>query len=776
MDPVLDPLTNWRRRAWVCVWLVVAVAVCFAPVAQNGFVDIDDQVYLTENPRVTSGLSPAGFVWAWTTGHAGNWHPLTWLSHQLDWQLFGSRALGHHLVSVGLHALTSCLVFLTLHRLTSLGPLPPPGNAPRPERRPRGEAGAARPSSGSARPTAADILIPDTLWPSALAAALFAVHPLRVESVAWASERKDVLSGFFWWAAIWAFSRYVRRPRHSSRYWLALGLFALGLLAKPMLVTLPCALLLLDYWPFGRWPLPARGQPLDRSTVRFLVVEKLPWFALAVVVAAITVVVQSAEGAVVRAGSVSWGVRLATVAAAYGRYLIQSFVPWPLAFFYPVPQAPEGDWRGLWLAAGWGVLVLAAGCWLAWQWRRSRPWFLVGWCWYVGTLVPVVGFLKVGDQLWADRYTYIPQVGLWIIVAWGLFAWLEARPAWQRVVTLGMALIVAGLGTLTWRQTETWRNTETLARHALDVTRGNYVAHYLLGANAQRARDVAEARRQFREALRFNPGYFFALYDLGTLELASGQVAEAAEHFDAVVRVRPDVYQGYLGQAAVSARRGQLDAADEASRRAAELAPDRAEVLVVRGEVLIARGRRDEGSGCLERARSLDPSLATAPAAIARLRLAEARYTDAAAAAQQALALDPQSGPFHALAGTIFVRRNQFAEALDSYRQALELDRAQGAVANDLAWILATHPEVAFRDGVEALEWAELAVSLAAPNSSAELDTLAAALAELGRFDDAQARAREALARAEAAGNADEARDIRARLELYARRQPYREP
>ncbi len=778
MDPQLDPMNAWRRRLWICCLLVLAVVASFYRVAENRFVRIDDQAYLTENPGVQQGVSLRSLGWAFTTGQAGNWHPLTWITHQIDWQAFGGWAGGHHLVSLGLHALTSCWLLVTLHRLTTLGPLPPLGSVERnreSRRGSRGRSGRDHVLPGN-DPAPSELLVRDTLWPSALVAALFAVHPLRVESVAWASERKDVLSALFWVATCWAYSRYVRRPHLRGRYHLVTFWFLLGLLSKPMLVTLPVVLLLLDVWPLGRVPLAANGLGFDRQQALFALREKLPWLAMAVVVALITIVVQDREGAVMAAGAVPWWLRLATVVVAYGGYLGLTALPLGLAFFYPLPAGPGAAWSTFWFQAIASAVVLVAISLLAWRARRTRPWLLVGWCWYLVSLLPVVGIVKVGDQLLADRYSYLPQIGLWIMVAFELDARCWVRPALRRPLTAVFLGLLAICGWLSWRQVATWYDTRTLAEHALRATRHNYVAHYLLGVAEQADDRPDRARQEFEAAVKANPRYYFALYDLGKLQLEARQFESARQLFRQVTEVRPQSPRGYIGLAAVAAGEGKLAEADRYSQQAWELAPDDAEVCLLRGEVLLGLNRPEEALPLLEKAERLDPRSGRAAGRLAELRLGQGRFAEAAADCARALELAPGDARLQALSGTIFVRRSQIAEATEAYRRALELEPALAEVANDLAWILATHPDAAFRNGVEALEWAERACQADGFQSAARLDTLAAAYAELGRFPEAITTCERAIEWARAAGDEAEALALAQRLELYRRRQPYRSP
>lgn len=413
----------------------------FLPSLGNGFVNLDDGIYVTGNPMVKKGLTGEGFAWAWTANVANNWHPLTVLSHMLDCTLFGLNAAGHHGTSLLLHMANVLLLFEVLRRMTG---------AP---------------------------------WRSAAVAGLFAVHPLHVESVAWVAERKDVLSAFFWILAMGVWSRYARQPS-VGRYLLVALMMTLGLMAKPMVVTLPFALLLLDVWP------------LRRMRTGWLIVEKLPLLALSAAASLVTIRYQTTS--LVPLEILPWRVRLANAAISYAVYLGKTVLPRKLAVFYPIPiEIPA------WKAVGAAVLIFALTALALWR-AREVPWLLVGWLWFLGTLVPVIGLVQVGRQAMADRYTYIPSIGLFLAVCWGLPA-LVANRRWRAALAGATVLILLLLTAATWVQVRHWSNSVTLFRHALAVTRGNYVAHVALAKALASRRDWAGAAEHYRAALRMRP-------------------------------------------------------------------------------------------------------------------------------------------------------------------------------------------------------------------------------------------------------------------------------
>ncbi len=451
------------------IYLVLALCAT-AIYAQTGwfrFINYDDPEYVTRNPHVLHGFTSEGFTWAFHA-HAANWFPLTWMSHMLDCQLFGLSSGAHHLMNATLHTAATLLLFAFLNRATA---------SPR---------------------------------PSALVSCVFAVHPLHAESVAWVAERKDVLSAVFWFAALWAYVRYAERPS-LRRYWPVVVLFALGLMAKPMIVTLPFVLLLADIWPL-------------RRGIRIR--EKLPLFTMAAAVAVVTYAAQSTSGAVKPLGAFPFGLRVENASLSYLIYLAKIFWPSRMAAFYPYPLRIPA-WEAI-LAA----LVLAGITAVALLQRRSRPYLMVGWLWFLGTLIPVIGLVQAGTQARADRYMYVPMVGIGIMLAWAVAELPRAR----------MVLMAGLLCTLpvAWAQTSYWRDSETLWRHALDVTRENYVAEHNLGsALLDDPARLPEAISHLQAALRLNPHSAGAHTDLGSALAQSGRPAEAVAEFRAALAFAP---------------------------------------------------------------------------------------------------------------------------------------------------------------------------------------------------------------------------------------------
>lgn len=496
--------------------LVAATLALFAPAFGNDFVNYDDPLYVTENRPVQAGLTWAGVGWACTTTTAANWHPLTWLSLQLDASLHGTEsAWGFRVTNVLLHAAGAAVLFLALRRATGL------------------------------------------LWRPALVAALFAVHPLHVESVVWIAERKDVLSGLFWMLTLLAYVCYTERPG-ARRYLLVLAAFGLGLLAKPMLVTLPCVLLLLDYWP------------LRRPWAPRLVWEKLPLLALSAAACVVTVFAQQAGGAVRTLASVPLWLRVENTLVSYVQYVVKAVRPIDLAVFYPYPAAVPA-WQAL--AAGAGLAVVTA---VAVRLRCRCPYLLIGWLWFLGTLVPVIGLVQVGEQALADRYSYIPLIGLFLAAVWG---GADALARWRAAGAKGVlaGLILAFFSLLTVAQSLYWHDSVTLWEHARAVTPPNAVAENSLGTALEERGNITRAARHYAEAMRLAPENADYRYNFAGALAEQKQLEAAVHEYEAALRIAPDHVQSHINFALLLARTGQTARAIEHFRLAGEVYARRGE-------------------------------------------------------------------------------------------------------------------------------------------------------------------------------------------------------
>jgi tetratricopeptide (TPR) repeat protein len=508
-----------RRLSLIALALAALTAAVFWPARHFTFVNYDDGPYVSENSRVQQGLTAANAAWALTAVEFSNWHPLTWLSYMADFEIYGLNPGGFHATNIVFHALNVLLLFGLLVRLKS------------------------------------------PLWPSAFVAALFAVHPLHVESVAWIAERKDVLSGFFWLLTLWAYAAYVERPS-PARYLLAAAAFILGLMSKPMVVTLPFVLLLLDYWPLGRLnaPAPARKKKgsvpvTPAATPRSLVVEKIPLFLLAAASCAITFLVQRRGGNVVSTETVSSGLRFANAAVSYLRYVEKIFWPTGLAVFYPFIEAPT------WLETSAAIAFLAGVSFLAVRWAKRFPYLPVGWFWFLGTLVPVIGLVQVGVQSMADRYTYIPAIGLFVLVAWSVDDVLkESRfrtPAWA-LLTLA---VVPALANTARAQVGYWRDSATLFRHALNVEERNFLAHLNLGNALSDLGDLPGAIAEYERSQQLHPNVVETQNSLGLALLKSGRVPEAQAHFERALAIDPSVEEAHENLGAILMQQGKTSEA-----------------------------------------------------------------------------------------------------------------------------------------------------------------------------------------------------------------------
>jgi Flp pilus assembly protein TadD len=551
-----------RADLLILLGLAVVTFGIYAQVIGHHFITFDDIPYVEENPMINRGVTLAGLAWAFTTFHAGNWHPLTWIAHMIDSQLFGMIAGGHLLVNALIHAANTLLVFWFLLRTTH-----------------------AR-------------------WSSALVAALFALHPLHVESVAWAAERKDTLSTFFGLLSLIAYTRYAEAPSVRRYAWTFITL-ALGLLAKPMLVTWPFVMLLLDYWPLQRFEITSRREVATK--VWPLVREKLPLFALVAASAVVTSVAQSHAGAVRTFIDFPFTLRLSNALLSYAKYLLLALWPNDLAVYYPFPDAGIPAWQII----GAALLLIAITAFCFFQ-RKGRPYLIVGWLWFVGTLVPVIGLVQVGGQSMADRYFYIPSIGLFIALVFELADIAERRRVapWLSAAIANVVLLV--LATLTDAQIHQWTDSFSLFNHALKVTPPSVIVEDSLGYAMQRSDRLDEAAAHFERALQINPGDGMSLLYMGVVRFYQGRVPEAVDYAQAAIRSQPDSAKAHnlLGMALL--KQNSAEAALDEMRRAVELAPKDSEIRNDLGLALARLGRIPEAIDQFQEALRLNPNNAAA--------------------------------------------------------------------------------------------------------------------------------------------------------------------
>ena len=735
--------------------LAAVTLLLFSPALGYDFVNFDDGGYVLGNERVNSGLAWDNVVWAFTESHVGNWHPLTWISHMLDCELFGLNPAGHHLTSIVVHAAGAVMAFLALLRLTGF------------------------------------------LIRSWVIALLFAVHPLRVESVAWVSERKDVLSGLFFFAALRAYAGYARRPGR-GRYWLTLGLFACGLMSKSMLVTLPCLLLLLDFWPLQRWQ---AGSPW--SGIWPLVREKIPFFLLSVLTSGFAVVTQELGGAMVSVQAVPLSFRAGNALVSCVTYLRKMIWPDDLAVFYPLWEHPP--WQ-----VGLAASLLAGVSYMAIKNLRRAPWLFTGWFWYLGMLVPVIGLVQVGRQSMADRYTYLPSVGVTLLAVWASTEWLGKRA--NGPMMLRASVLIAAVSTMlaTLTLLPSWRDSLSLFTHASVVVPGNYLAHLNAGYALDKLGRPDEAAEHYLRCIEIDPDQEEAQFNFGAWLMGRNEYERAKAHLDIALKLNPEKIQTYglLGSACI--RLGRVEAAVQYYSRALRLSPGHWQAHHDLGLAFMLTGNAAEAARHYQAALQLRPGsvetlvgLGFALVRLAQLDEAEARFREAAdrrpdhaqafrglgmtfaarnepAEAEkyltQSLALNPRDATAHRELGTLLLEGGQHARALQHFRSVVELAPQAAPGWERAAWVMATTPDTALRDGAQAVRLAERAVQLTRATLAEPLDTLAAALAESGRFPEAVATAEKALEIALAQNHQALAAQIRQRLEQYRAGKPWRLP
>lgn len=497
----------------ICTALVITILAVYIQTGNHQFLNLDDNAYVTDNPHIAGGMTGENIVRAFTAVDRSNWHPLTWLSHLADVQLYGMNPRGHHLTSVAIHTLSALILFILLVRLT------------------------------------------DRLWQSLFVAALFALHPLHVESVAWIAERKDVLSAFFWFLTLLAYSEYAAKQK-PVLYILALLSFVLGLMSKPMLVTLPLIMLLLDFWPLDRYRLEAgQGAHTSFSRIATLIKEKIPFFICSVLSCFITIYAQHKGGAIAGLAAVPFQLRCENALTAYLKYLGKTIWPVDLAIYYPISLSIP-----LWQVIGsFSILLMISVA--AIRSRSGHPYFAVGWFWFMVTLVPVIGLIQVGGQSMADRYSYIPLTGLFIIAAWGVPTLAGNIPYRHVILALLTGIVIITSTALTWKQLGYWRNNISLYQHTLEITTGNYLIHNNLGIALQNEGQLDAAIREYQKALRIFPNYPNAHYNLGMVFQNKGYLDAAISEYRMALWLTPYDVDAHINLGLVFQTRSELDAA-----------------------------------------------------------------------------------------------------------------------------------------------------------------------------------------------------------------------
>jgi tetratricopeptide (TPR) repeat protein len=796
-------LKSWQKQrkvALIYTLLALVTLGLYWPVSGFEFINFDDNQYVTANPNVQAGFTIQGILWAFSTHHASNWHPLTWMSHMLDCQFYGLHAGGHHLTSVLFHVVNTLLLFGLLRQMTG------------------------------------------ALWRSAFVAALFAWHPLHVESVAWVSERKDVLSTFFALLTICSYWLYFKTPNW-WRYGLTMLFYICGLMSKPMLVTLPLLLLLLDYWPLERNKSlqKSHDKKAKQTTLNVwmrLVKEKVPFFILSGVSCCVTYwvqVIQRDQGG----RTFGFGYRVANALNSYATYIWKTLWPHNLSVFYPYPHhLPPMQVIG----AGMFLIILSA---LAFHYRRSRPNLIVGWLWFLIALVPVIGLVQVGEQAMADRYTYIPAIGLFVAIAWEIPRLLGTMIYARQFLGMAAALVLGGCLIVTSHQLRYWENSITLFTHAIEVTQNNALAHCNLAvallvqgkteaalvhldealkitpnfASARNARgelffkegrfteaaadlntalavranfDVAhdnlgkvmlamgkpiEAESQFRTAVRCDPDSITDHINLGLFLEQQGRLDEAVAQYTAALRLTPSFEaENALGSALE--KQGKITLAVEHYKRVVSIKPDSAEAECNLGSILAGQGKLAEAVDCLATAIKIKPDFAEAHFNLGNVLISQKKLNEAAMQYAEAVRFKPDYMAAYFNLGNVLFQQREWSEALTNYsvcaqlqpnfieaqirmamtlrhlrngqeainhyRVALDLNNQSATALQGLAWTLATDPDPKVRNGKEAISYALLAAQADGADPIV-WDTLAAAYAEIGSFNQAVKAADKAI-------------------------------
>jgi protein O-mannosyl-transferase len=603
-QPQADKTDNFQKIS-ICIFLVVATLAVYWQIQNHGFLNYDDDDYITRNGYVQSGLTSESVFWAFTTSHAANWHPITWLSHMLDYQLYGPHPKGHHLTSLLLHIANTLLLFMVLMRMTG------------------------------------------AFWQCGFVAALFALHPINVESIAWVAERKNVLSTFFWFLTMWAYLHYVEKP-NIKKYGLVSLFLALGLMSKPMLVTLPFSLLLMDFWPLKRMRFEQENNHNEsitrRSGVWQLVREKIPLFILVTAASTTTYFVQKTGGAMRSAELITLYNRIANALVSYMEYLGKMLWPRGLAFFYPHP----GNLMPLWKVLISAVMLVGITLWVVKEIRRF-PYLTIGWFWYLGTLVPVIGIVQVGGQAMANRYAYVPLIGIFIIVAWGLpdllARWNHREKAPVLFTGLLIPLIVA-----TWVQVSHWKDSITLYRHGISVTDNNFLAHNNL------------AKAHFNE----------------------GSLREAIKNYEMAVKLKPDFYEAYnnLGNALVDAQ--EYEKAIMNLETALKIKPRYAMAHSNLGVIFTHLREPEKAIGHFKEAIKINPELAVAHNNLANTLSELGQFEEAIAHYREAIKHKPSLASAHINLGNALLSLQKTEEAITQYRLAIKINPNLAMAHNNL--------------------------------------------------------------------------------------------
>jgi tetratricopeptide (TPR) repeat protein len=716
-EPPQPSSSLWRSKTiWLACLLALFTLFLFWPVHRFAFVFFDDPDYVSANPHVLTGLTSKNVTWAFQQSHAANWHPLTWLSHMTDAQFFGKGPQAPHVVNLLLHITNSVLLFVIFLRWTS------------------------------------------ALWPSTLLAALFALHPLHVESVAWIAERKDVLSAFFFLLTLLAFTAYAgSKPEAASTsqtsgfskklrrglYVLALFFFSLGLLSKPMVITLPFVLLLLDFWPLRRFttshlilspaaapPRPKQSGGRDNWTLMF---EKIPFFLLSAASAFITFFAQKKGGAVQSLTHTSLMSRLENALVSYPRYLIKTF--WPTGLATPYPRAEHWSL----IIVGLSIIFLLAVSWLCWHFRPRFPYLLTGWLWFLGMLVPVIGLVKVGEQSIADRYMYLPSIGVFILFLWGTQDLIRHFRIPALALQIAAPVMLLLLVFRTHNQLEFWQNSETLFRHAIAVTHNNWAAYYNLGWFLDNEGRLDEALAYYRKALQIEPRIPEPLNNIGYVLAAKGQYAEAIPYFQQALKAEPGFVEGHYNLGKALEKLGRVQEANNEFRQVLNVRPDHLGTLNNLADGMSARGQYVEALPYYQASLKGDPNQPITrynyANALARLK----RTSEAVEQYRLALKNNPDYPEAHHDLGIALGREGKLEEAISHLEQAVRQKPSDPGMQASLGKALAAKGNLP-----AAIPRFEESLRLRPENPQIHY-SLAHALVSVGKIEEAKKHYHEAL-------------------------------
>jgi protein O-mannosyl-transferase len=685
-------------KIFICAGIVAAALIAYEPVRHNNFVNYDDNAYITENPQVTSGITLKSLGEAFTKSHFYMWHPLTTISHMLDCQIFDLNPAGHHFTSLLLHILSTLLLFWILNYLGG------------------------------------------TIWLSAFLAGVFALHPVQVESIAWAAERKTVLSGLFWLLTIAVYIRYAKQPGF-GRYLLVLIVFGLCIMTKPVVAPVPFVLLLLDYWPLDRlrWGQPVKGKAKSKSNQKpasWLIAEKIPLLAMSVFLSVMTFTAQRQGGVVPTLERMPMDYRIANMFLSYIRYIGKLIWPSGLAVCYPHPHLTVSDWRVL-ICMGAFILITIMCVYIG----RRKKYIAVGWLWYVGSLAPVIGLVQSGAQAMANRYMYIPMLGLLIIIGWGIKEFIDKQPKLKIAAAIFGVTALLSLMVLTRMQVKHWENTLTLFEYTLDVTKDNPSAENTYAVALFNEGRFKEAEYHYAKAIRLAPAFTTAIANLSKLYLEEGKYDESIAGLKEIISHNEETADTYYNLATALSLQQKYDEAAKYFKKSLELNPVNPDAQMRLGIVLMVMGKNNE--------------------AIAHLN--------------ESLRIKPNQVEVYSTLGTAYSQLGQYDLAVKYWAKTLELQPNSVDVLNSMGLLLATVGDVTAEKANQAIAYASRACKLTDYNIPEYLDTLGVALAAAGRFEEAKAAAGKAINIAKAGGQEALVAEIEKRIKLYESGQPYRQ-